>query len=1008
MVNKTKSNRSSSTKKSISIISIVFSIVVFIFALVPKLLHIGSFFQGVFGVMIYPICVLITLVNIAKLLSLRYSFDARFTTFIIISFVALLGLFHTIFSSKVLLSTYKTFNDFGAYLKATYTLKHGITVGGLILSILVFLLRALIGVGGAYVVFAITATLFIGLTIDYAVNVRKKKRSVIVNNAQQSEKPDFDENSGLSTSEYSFLPEKQEESNIDLTTFESSPAPAQTEMNSNLFEPETNFNYSFSDQTAEDEKTQNDERESAKSVLFGSNFQENSQNNETKEDANEPKSAHEILFGDRQTTIPNIFDRSSEERDAWRRQYASHPLSYHDEPKAEDEDKEESTFEKDDCAIKTSWGEYRPTSSFNSGSTVDDVQSSRARDLSRARSIRRDEPLKQEESAEEAPKAEEPRQNIFDNTRIRERRDIRERTSVSNFNKESSEEPVQDNSSRLNERRVGDILANASNLGVERREQSLGIEQPLGGERKESFSSILDSNRRAAVREEKPRQVTQQNMFTQVSGPYTPPPTNILNLYKEDHEDYSAEYKAKSEILENTLSAFKIPAKVINVVRGPKVTRYELSMPTGIAVNKILQYDRDMSMNLATKSGVRIEAPIPGKNAFGVEVENAKSSNVGLRELLESPEYVNFKGPLPVAVGKNISGEVVIKSLARMVHMLVAGSTGSGKSVFLHSLIMSLMYRHSPEELRFIMIDPKRVEFSRYNNMPHMMLPEIVNECSKAVNALNWAVKEMERRYDLLEKNRCQKLEQFNNCPAVKNGEEKKLPYLVIVVDELAELMSVAKKEVEGKIQRITQLGRAAGIHMVIATQRPSTDIITGVIKNNMPTRVALSLASGIDSQTVINQYGAEKLLGWGDMLLSAQDSNQIVRLQGAFVSDEEIEKILDFIKAHNACVYDEEVQKVINAEPEKEQGSDDDGSSSSDDRMDELMPQALKLVMKNGKASISMVQRRFSVGYARAARIIDQMETHGFIDGGIGNKPRDIKITIEEYNNLFGNFDGD
>ncbi|MBQ3158652.1 MAG: DNA translocase FtsK, partial [Clostridia bacterium] len=508
---------------------------------------------------------------------------------------------------------------------------------------------------------------------------------------------------------------------------------------------------------------------------------------------------------------------------------------------------------------------------------------------------------------------------------------------------------------------------------------------------------------------EKPK-VEKISFVNQLNTKYNAPPTSLLNVVKEEKVDYSQEYREKTAIIESILSNFKIPAKVNNVVRGPKVTRYELAMPMGIPVSRVLSYEKDLSMGLASKSGVRIEAPIPGKNAFGIEVENAKASMVGFRELVESNEYKTFKHPLPVAIGKNISGEIIVKDLGRMVHCLVAGSTGSGKSVFLHSLIVSLMYKLSPEQLRFIIIDPKRVEFSRYNRMPHLMLPEVVTDCSKAVNALSWAVKEMERRYELLRINECQKLEQFNECAAVKEGREKKLPYLVIVVDELAELMGVAAKEAESRIQRITQLGRAAGIHMVIATQRPSVDVVTGTIKNNLPTRIAFALASQVDSQTIINQAGAEKLLGQGDMLLSAQDSNAIVRLQAAYVSDDEIKKVLNFIKDNNVSVYDEEIQKSIYAEPEKEEvSSDDDNKGASTEReMDEYMPQALKLVMKNGKASISMIQRRFSVGYARAARIIDQMETKGFIDSGLGNKPRDVKITVAEYNELFGDFDAD
>ncbi len=1012
-----------SIKKTIGICLIVLGVLVFLFSLFPSALVIGNFFLGVLGVLTYPLCLFLVLLGTALIMNLSYTFSKKFTFYLAVAILSLLCLAHTIFTSKMLNSTYVSFKDMGGYLKACYNMENGITVGGVLLGIVVFFVRALLKLGGAYVVFAILATVFIGLIVDYLIYNKARKRKEIKNRQDierrlEETKP-YGEDEG-----YSFSVKNPEKVPSLFEGFEGSETasdePSLFETTTNDEEPSPAFGFD-QNQSLFTEKTEPEkvvtEKDYAKNVLFGDR-------EEAKPEENvEPRSAHDILFGDG-PAVPNIFDRSSDDRDAWKRQYASQTLSYDENLPKTEEPSIEPTEETDTGLVKTSWGEYRPTKSFEGRdvrrrdeglgiyqsqpaeeSSILPADNGRDRGVDRTERVDRSDRLDRvnRDRADRVDRTD--RLNADRTDRIsRDRLDRRgldsEKTTLSDFSLKAEENKTEEFPSRLSDRRAGgDILANATSLGIEAK--------PVN-----NFASVLDGRDRLGEREKPQSEVREkpQNDFAkQLNQKYVAPPTDLLNVVKEEHVDYSEEYKQKSEILEKTLNDFKISAKVINVVRGPKVTRYEMSMPSGIPVSRVLAYDKDMSMNLATRSGVRIEAPIPGKNAFGVEVENAKASMVGLRELVESPEFKNFKGPLPVAIGKNISGEVIIKSLPKMVHLLVAGSTGSGKSVFLHSLIMSLMYKHSPEELRFIMVDPKRVEFSRYNKMPHMMLPEIVSDCSKAVSALGWAVKEMERRYQLLMDNECQKLEQFNECPAVKEGREKKLPYLVIVIDELAELMGIAKKDVEGKIQRITQLGRAAGIHMVVATQRPSTDVVTGTIKNNLPTRVAFSLSSAIDSMTVINQGGAEKLLGQGDMLLSAQDSNQLVRLQAAFVSDEEIRKTLIFIKEHNPSVYDEEVQKEIYAEPEKDEDDDgDEGEGGGDDKMDEYMPQALKLVMKNGKASISMIQRRFSVGYARAARIIDQMEVHGFIDGGIGNKPRDVKITIEEYNQLFGDYDAE
>lgn len=493
---------------------------------------------------------------------------------------------------------------------------------------------------------------------------------------------------------------------------------------------------------------------------------------------------------------------------------------------------------------------------------------------------------------------------------------------------------------------------------------------------------------------------------TEVDKRYVAPDTKLLKVYPNETARYVEDFKEKSRILEETLESFKINAKVTNVVRGPSVTRYEISIPPGIPVRKVATYESDLAMALMSKAGIRMEVPIPGKNAVGVEIPNEVPSTVGLKELLESREFVNSSGSLPVAIGKGISGEVVVKSLSKLVHTLVAGSTGSGKSVFLHSVIMSLMFKSSPEQLRFILIDPKCVKFSVYNNMPHLMLPNVITETDKAINALSWAVKEMDRRYKLLQENMCQNIESFLACSAVRNGTEKKIPNIVIVIDELAELMAVGKKEVEEKIRRLSQKGRASGIYLVVATQRPSVDVVTGTIKTNLPTRVALALASFIDSRTVLDEGGAEKLLGHGDMLFSPQGSNAI-RLQGAFVSiEEEILPVIEFIKRNNAATYDESIEKSI-LEGDTPVGADSDGFSNDEaDGVDEFFFPALRLFVETGSASTSMIQRRFGLGFPRASRLIDQMEVKGYISPQNGSKKRNVYVNMEQYRELSGDED--
>ena len=474
---------------------------------------------------------------------------------------------------------------------------------------------------------------------------------------------------------------------------------------------------------------------------------------------------------------------------------------------------------------------------------------------------------------------------------------------------------------------------------------------------------------------------------------YVRPPMGLLSTISTNIEDYADDYLEKSQQLERVLNEFRVPAKVIAVTRGPAVTRYELQMPAGVSVKKITQHAEDIAMTLASNGAVRIEAPIPGKNAVGVEVPNNTIATIALKDIIESREFIKSKSHLSFCLGKDISGNSKICDLAKMPHLLVAGATGSGKSVCLNSLIISLLYKSSPEDLRLILIDPKRVEFYVYNGLPHLMLPDVITEADKAINAFNWAINEMERRFQLFQDTNVKNLAEYNALPEILNGTKPKMPMIVIIVDELADLMLTNKRDVEDKIMRIAAKARAAGIHLVLATQRPSVDVITGTIKANLPSRIAFSVTSFADSKTILDGGGADKLLGKGDMLYAPIDYPEAKRIQGAFVSNDEVKAIVEFIKQNNKAYFDEEIEQVIN------QKISNNGfvNGSYENEVDELLQPALKLIIESGQASISMLQRRFAIGYARAARIIDQMELMKYVSPSDGSKARNVYITMEK-----------
>jgi S-DNA-T family DNA segregation ATPase FtsK/SpoIIIE len=475
-------------------------------------------------------------------------------------------------------------------------------------------------------------------------------------------------------------------------------------------------------------------------------------------------------------------------------------------------------------------------------------------------------------------------------------------------------------------------------------------------------------------------------MESKKNDKYKLPSTSLLTeINNENKGDEKREIMEGAEILIETLKNFGIDCKLIQINRGPRITRYELQPAPGVKVSKITNLSKDIALSLA-KSDLRIEAPIPGKAAIGIEVPNKNMSNVTLKEILESDEYINNYYDIPFAIGKDIAGQNIISDISGMPHLLIAGATGSGKSVCVNSLILSVLFKLTPDELKMILIDPKVVELNIYNGIPHLLVP-VVTDVNKAAQALNWAVQEMSNRYDLFAKKNVRDIDSYNT-----KEKDDRLPKILIVIDELADLMAASPKEVEDSITRLAQLARAAGIHLVIATQRPSVDVITGTIKANIPTRIAFSVSSYVDSRTILDTSGAEKLLGKGDMLYSPVGYSKFIRIQGSFVSDDDVKKVIDFLKETNSVRKEKEEDSLVEIDLEKEPISE---------KYDDYIKEAVEVILSEGQASVSLMQRKLSVGYARAARIIDQLEDLGIVEGHVGSKARNIIMNEEEIKNL-------
>lgn len=1026
-------------------------LMLFLFASFPFFGVLNRILIGPFGLFIFPVCLFGILIGVA--LSTRRKFNRKTKSILLISLsvIFLVALLHTIFSANIIrgFGSKISFKNYGGYIIDCTTLTDGVTVGGGLMAIFVYPLTVFFGIVGTCIMLSIAFVVVIGFTVDYFISMRLNI-NIRGNDGWQRNMPDSSE---------SFTPTADSITNT-LTSMNDSSRVVPLKTSDDEYTRFLKFR-------SERESSAPMDLKSSKSEARRENFKQQSPEQDSERAIQKLYSNTMSLSKDEKSSTPADLEISSDEKKFESlKEYIKNPSlppiftkSNIQKSSQSETPKEEKIFTKTDITS------IDPIDAFERfrKQIVNEGTKSRGFETQRKdvfeiiepeepkfvdnRDLPHQNPYGVEEIGVDDDIFEESLPRVSDSSRrvssTRDRNSSRmsdqlfggKSNSVDSRVNESRSlqsqrtnifESQRNNSSRNEENQNFDNFA-PDDYGRKKSGRGPDLTQRKTPERRretftgygvdsvsnETFAprinlSNLGTNQTTNV-EQIELSVGKRSPFS-VKGErderYIAPPTNILVDNSTDPTKYGGDFAPKAKAIEDVLDSFRIPVKVVNIIKGPTFSKFELAMPQGIPVKKVLSFSDDIAMALMSKNGVRIEAPIPGKNAVGVEIPNDVRATVGLREILESKEFQSSSAILPVAIGKNIYGETVVASMAKMIHLLVAGSTGSGKSVFLHNLILSLMYKSSPAQLRFIMIDPKRVEFTMYNGMPHLMLPNVVTECDKAINAFSWAVKEMDRRYRMFQTNNVNNIESFNTSDVVKSGEEKKIPYIVIIVDELADLMMVGKRDVEGKIQRLAQLGRACGIFLVIATQRPSVEVVTGTIKSNLPTRIAFALASFVDSRTILDEAGAEKLLGKGDMLYSPQDASVATRLQSAYVETTDIKKVIDYIKENNEIYFDEEVEKEIMTTKEENKQQLDDSSKSENDGpdYDEILPKVLKYFIETNSASTSMIQRRFKVGYARAARILDEMEVAGFVSQANGSKARNVYMTMEQFEQMFGN----
>ncbi|MGN1208138.1 MAG: DNA translocase FtsK [Christensenellales bacterium] len=932
-----KNKQESSVKKKIAIALIIVSSIGYFALFTGFIGFLKHFLLGFFGLFAYPLFFCGYAISFMLFKDKKFVMPKRFVVYILLALFGILGIFHLAFSSYVTISSY------GAYLSELYNSQ--LSVGGLLMGLITYPLIISIQYFGAYVVFGIVLIFSAYKIIDFFMINKNSNNFVKTNKKQKTRIEEVKISQGASR----YLQEQIFSDDTNKTT-----------------EPKITV-----DAEIEQEESKRNLAKQRLGLMDKRNAQIKNNQIDTFEKVYNAKSETPI-FSEENTNETELNNRLSN-FDAFNSSSYSKTSSHKESKSSKQQNLDflRATLDKD----------YHKQ-------TTEEIAQMKKRNLNLEDNLKNlpiNNLIKETENSKN-----------FDETNNFDLQNEQQSTINQNFDHNISDESNQQNiknSQQEYETKQSDIK-NGEKVSDVKIDDLLNKVKQMESEQ-EFDSGLKYKQTNLLEKKGEPTKATYKK-----PSKYVYPTTNLLNSISTDASKYCENYQEKGQIIERTLENFKVPAKVIGVTCGPSVTRFELEMPPGISVNKINQYSNDIAMALASPHGVRIEAPIPGKSAVGVEVPNEEIATVGLREVLESKEFYGAKGKLTFALGKDINGNYRVCNMEKMPHLLIAGSTGSGKSVCLNVLLVSLLYKCSPEDLRIVLVDPKRVEFSMFNNLPHLLIPEVICSSDKAINALNFLIKEMERRYELFEELYVKKLDEYNETREVVSGEREKLPYIIMIIDEMNDLMSTNKKEIEDRVVRIAQKAGAAGIHLILATQRPSVDVITGTIKTNLPSRIAFAVTSFIDSKTILDRVGAEKLLGKGDMLYYPQDLPEPSRIQCAFVSNEEVKAVINFIKQNNESVFSEEAEREINK-------SDNSNGSSAmgydPNELDSLLPEALKYVIEIGQASISKLQRHFALGFSRAGKIIDQMERLHYISPADGSRPRTVYLTMDEYRKLYG-----
>ena len=931
-------------KKLIGAILLALSTVVFLFSVTSLIPALQTFFLGILGIFVYPLSVFGLLLSLALLNDKKYVMPKRYAVLL------LLSLYFFLCILQLIIVGLPGENDYASYIALNYT--NRFTAGGIIIGFLPCSLAYLMGGVATYIVFALAFVVCVVFFVETILSLKK--------NEKQSEPVK--------------LNIKEKSTTQKQVVYDKSPKIAK------ILTPQEDVNVMFAAQHQEDQQKELTAREKLGLAGGFKNIPpQHQQIKLPKEKEAEPKIPEGMTIRDYLLQPPTV---DIEKFMANKNKRTSQPitnLNTSDINNTLNQMKQQEQINPSTYVHEENYDFSQPEIKRGNLPEMKPEQiTSQAEDIIREvvkeeiSQMHNDNVSDDEFIDYSSISNEEHEYDSSSQTQSFDRSNLsRDRSDFSRDRSDFSRDRQLQTNRLQDERQPDAILSRDSGMSERHVEQS---------ERQKRFVQLDDESKTELV---KPYN-------------YTRPSIDLITTQSDDISIFNEEIPMKRVALENALEKFGVPAKVQNVVIGPTVTRYEIEMPEGISVKKILSLDADIAYALSAKGQIRIEAPIPGRSKVGIEVPNNKVAKVSIKDVLLSKEFSLSPSPLTFALGKDITGTVKVCNLQKMPHLLVAGTTGSGKSVCLNTIITSLIYKSSPDEVKFIMIDPKQVELSMYEGLPHMVIPKVLTDPTKAVNALQWAVDEMERRFRLISEERVRNIDEYNKTEKVLSRKIKKMPYIVIIFDEFADFMAVAKNEIEDKIRRLAGKARAAGIHLILATQRPSTDVVTGTLKANLPARIAFKVASRVDSEVIMGATGAEKLLGYGDMLYKPADSSPI-RLQGCFIDTPETKDIVNFVIENNEETFDEEANNAINSPGKSSHGANDDNG------MDPLLPQALKICIDNGVASTTMVQRKLSIGYPRAARIVDQMEERGYISSAEGAKQRSVYITIEEFYQIFG-----